>query len=246
MDELEDRITSLECGVEDCDLLSCHKVDNKKGSVLVARFSSANIRDGLLKKKKGKWIKSDMLASLANSNKSAQIFINEELTTYNSQIFNMAYKFKKEKEYKYLWVKNGGQLGKHNFTILYLNAQLIRNKVAYVEVLFGATEPDIVVLLKPGWRQRRMNILNSLGIFSLCQSEVTSGSSTLIDCAFTNSGLNSQLAIFHGCVGDHRHQILYVDSPLRSKPGEPSDNCFVYDIDKPAFQEKLNDIENKN
>ncbi|KAL3268451.1 hypothetical protein HHI36_007562 [Cryptolaemus montrouzieri] len=29
----------LQCGVEDSDLLSCHRVDNKKGSVLVARSS---------------------------------------------------------------------------------------------------------------------------------------------------------------------------------------------------------------
>ncbi|KAL3274454.1 hypothetical protein HHI36_015842, partial [Cryptolaemus montrouzieri] len=71
-------------------------------------------------------------------------------------------------------------------------------------------------------------------------TRVTHGSCMLIDCAFTNSGLNSQLAIFHGYVGDHRHQILYVDSSQRSKPGEPSDSWVVYDIDKSAFQEKLN------
>ncbi|KAL3271567.1 hypothetical protein HHI36_022042, partial [Cryptolaemus montrouzieri] len=51
----------LQCCVRDSDLLSCHRVDNKKGSVLVARFSSANIRGGLLKKRKGKRIESNML-----------------------------------------------------------------------------------------------------------------------------------------------------------------------------------------
>ncbi|KAL3268450.1 hypothetical protein HHI36_007561 [Cryptolaemus montrouzieri] len=139
-----------------------------------------------------------------------------------------------------------GQLGKHNFTTLYLNAQLIRNKMANIEVLLGATEPDIVVISETWLAQEEDKYFEFLGYDSVCQSEVTFGSSTLIDCAFTNSGLNSQLAIFHGYVADHRHQILYVDSPQRSKPGEPSDSCLVYDVDKPAFQEKLNDIENKN
>ncbi|KAL3283282.1 hypothetical protein HHI36_006431 [Cryptolaemus montrouzieri] len=194
----------LQCGVKNSDLISCHRVDNKKGSVLMARFSVANIRDN---KRKGKRIESNMLASLANSKKGAQILINEDLTINERQIFNMAYKFKKEKEYKYLWVKNGKIYLKKNDGD---QALQIKNESSTRTAkncwIFGDLNVDYLIESPQRLAIEQPAMGNSFQLLNTSTStRVTSGCSTLIYCAFTNSGLNSQLAIFHGYVGDHRH-----------------------------------------
>ncbi|KAL3271882.1 hypothetical protein HHI36_022352 [Cryptolaemus montrouzieri] len=121
----------------------------------------------------------------------------------------MAYKFRKEKDYKYLWVKNGKIYLKKNDDDQALQIKH-ENFMASIQFTRLARYYDSIFDLPGG-------------------QLVTSGSSTPIDCAFKNIDLFSQLAIFHGYVGDHRHQILYVDSPQRSRPEEPSDSCSVYD-----------------
>ncbi|KAL3274292.1 hypothetical protein HHI36_015697 [Cryptolaemus montrouzieri] len=68
---------------------------------------------------------------------------------------------------------------------------------------------------------------------------------TLIDYAFTNSKLSSQLAIFHEYVGDHRHQMLMVD-PKKRDSGACQNHCVVYDVDELTFQEKLVEMERRS
>lgn len=85
-----------------CDVLAVHRLPAKKDKtpVVIVRFSSAHVRD--------KWMSArGKLRSLVDANRVPRMFLNENLTRANRELFWQARAKGKEKNYKFVWVKSG-------------------------------------------------------------------------------------------------------------------------------------------
>ncbi|KAL3286095.1 hypothetical protein HHI36_000609 [Cryptolaemus montrouzieri] len=69
-------------------------------------------------------------------------------------------------------------------------------------------------------------------------TRVTPTSSTLIDNTLSNNIRNAQLTIVNGNIGDHRLQILHINSPVESR-NNTRRRCEINKLDRVAFRDKL-------
>ncbi|KAL3266990.1 hypothetical protein HHI36_011138 [Cryptolaemus montrouzieri] len=67
---------------------------------------------------------------------------------------------------------------------------------------------------------------------------VTPTSSTLIDYILSNNIRDAQLTIVDGNIGDHRLQIIHINSPVESR-NNPRSRCEINELDRIAFRDKL-------
>lgn len=84
------------------DILAIHRLPSRKGAipVVLVRFASLRIRD--------RWMDArGKLRSLAGSGTVPRIFLNENLTRANKELFWLARSRGKEKGYKFVWVRGG-------------------------------------------------------------------------------------------------------------------------------------------
>lgn len=99
----------FESNVCENDILNCSVKSTKNGPIIIAKFVNPSIKAKVLKNRKKRSIFSNELSIHAHNDKikKKQIFINEQLTTFNKNIFINAYKKKKECGYKFCWTRNG-------------------------------------------------------------------------------------------------------------------------------------------
>lgn len=76
-----------------------------KSKAICVQFQSKHTRDTILKKSKARKPKISDFATDSQDNRS--VYINEQLSPYNKQLFYMANKIKMEKNYKFIWVAEG-------------------------------------------------------------------------------------------------------------------------------------------
>jgi hypothetical protein len=68
------------------------------------KFATSSVRDKWLKRKKGRQLTVD---DVYENGSDSKVYINEKLTSENKRLFYLAREKGKEKNYKYVWVKNG-------------------------------------------------------------------------------------------------------------------------------------------
>ncbi|XP_077511930.1 uncharacterized protein LOC144122431 [Amblyomma americanum] len=84
------------------EIASLHRLSSRQGKipVVLVRFSSPSLRE--------KWLQvKSKLRTLNESHKLSSVFVNENLTRMNSELFWKARIRGKEKSFKFVWVKNG-------------------------------------------------------------------------------------------------------------------------------------------
>ncbi|XP_050508127.1 uncharacterized protein LOC126885578 [Diabrotica virgifera virgifera] len=97
----------LSCNFNSQDVSDCFKQETKNGAIIVAKMRSRDIKTKFIKARKNRKMESNMLSCNKNKENTSKIYINEQLTFTNRNLFNIAYKLKKERKYKYCWTKNG-------------------------------------------------------------------------------------------------------------------------------------------
>ncbi len=99
--------TSLEVNLRNTDVTEAHRVNSKNmNSPILVKFSNKNIRDEmLLKKKEKKLLHTEQCGFSQDGNQ--MIFINEDLTKENQELFKGARELKKNGKIKYTWVSGG-------------------------------------------------------------------------------------------------------------------------------------------
>lgn len=89
------------------ELVACTKKDTKSGPMIIAKFTTVEQKNHFLNLRRKRKLESNLLRSNQGETTSTNIYINEQLTFFNNNLFKMAYKLKKDKQFKYCWSKNG-------------------------------------------------------------------------------------------------------------------------------------------
>uniref|UniRef100_A0A8D8YDL7 FP protein C-terminal domain-containing protein n=1 Tax=Cacopsylla melanoneura TaxID=428564 RepID=A0A8D8YDL7_9HEMI len=97
----------IEVKILDSDIDKIHRIPTKSTNnpePIVVQFTTRRVRDEIVKKaKEKKPCTNDLQMQCTNRN----IYVNEHLTPQKKQILYEAKKIKEEKQYKFLWCKNG-------------------------------------------------------------------------------------------------------------------------------------------
>lgn len=89
------------------DILAIHRLPSKRDKipVILVKFASVSVKET--------WMSSrHELKNLCKSDKDPRLFFNDNLTAANRELFWLARKKRKEKNYKYVWTKDGNVFAK--------------------------------------------------------------------------------------------------------------------------------------
>lgn len=122
----------LQCNMKEEVFLQCQRKDTKQGTIIIAKLLNPEAKAKLLQSRKKSRLTSNMLkCNRDNQSNQTQIYINESLSPQNRSLFNLAYKIKKQKGYRYLWTKNGKVYlrKQENDPVLYIRSEEILNQL---------------------------------------------------------------------------------------------------------------------
>ena len=104
--------TDMKVPISNGDVEVVHRLSTPEKAGIIVKFSSRPIAEQFLAKKKSLRTKSvrDYDYVLENQEDKGWIFINESLTKMNRELFKKARKQCKDKNFQYVWTKNGNIL----------------------------------------------------------------------------------------------------------------------------------------
>ena len=111
-----DLCSQMDIDLDEKEIAIVHRLPDTKGQKnrMIAKLVRREVKERIYRHKKKLVGKTTKIIPAVNSElgKSIppnpnKIFINESLTSYRKKIFNKAYKFKKDNQFKFLWTMNG-------------------------------------------------------------------------------------------------------------------------------------------
>lgn len=102
--------------VEDHHVDVIHRVRTRnqdKAAPIVVQMTTRTMRDAIIEKARPLEITPQLLG-IGGENNKKRLFINEQLTIYKKNLFYHARQLKKNKQYEYVWMRNGRIMAKKN------------------------------------------------------------------------------------------------------------------------------------